>query len=722
MNEISNTAERATQSWNMSNSAFKDLGTISTAITIDGLTLIADSERTMSVISSNSIVNGTEFKYALSLGGRGTTSYRSVSLKATGSSTLKITAKSSGSDTRYLAVVNAQGQTLGRITCAPEASLGTITFSGDQTVYIYSEQNGIYIYKVQLDTKDAEASSKSWNMSNTEFRGLGTISSSTVIDGLNLIATYDKTMRVTTSNATVGDSVFQYALSLEGSGSASYRSVALKVSGTSTFKITAKSSGSDTRILKAVDVSGTELASLSFSSAASLHSFTITKDTTVYLYSAGSGIYIYKIQLDTTGILPGNSVTVTTYANLVSAVKIMASTSGGGTVYINTSSMSCTEQLALSSTAGNPVSIVGIQQSDGTYPVLDFSVFRDSKIGSTGGSLTSSSDDSVGIRITGSNYTISSLIIQKAPDNGIQIKGSNANYNRIENCILRYNNDSGLQITGGASNNTIRFVYSYRNCDVYTRGSNADGFSPKLGATTGNTFYGCYAWDNADDAWDSYDSTSSGFTYDLSYEECAAWNNGNPKVFSGEYDFNNGNELDTDLFLVELIIKQDSSFASNYNNGSFSLPLASFINTDSGVISAVNWTGTNFAGNPNGFKFGSANSGADLKRTIKNCLSFDHGDKGFDNNNSSCTGSFENTVSFDNNRNYYIPKFTISKWSNVRGFSGASSDGVPSGYMVTTPDSDTQNSIRSIVTATRATIIANCKKNIILGGVYFNIF
>lgn len=141
--------------------------------------------------------------------------------------------------------------------------------------------------------------------------------------------------------------------------------------------------------------------------------------------------------------------------------------------------------------------------------MLDFSVFRDSKIGSTGASLIFSGDDSVGVRITGSNYTISSLIIQKAPDNGIQIKGSSANYNTVENCIVRYNNDSGVQVTGGTSNNTISFVCSYRNYDVYTRGSNADGFSPKLGATTGNTFYGCYAWDNADDAWDSYDSTAA---------------------------------------------------------------------------------------------------------------------------------------------------------------------------------------------------------------------
>lgn len=197
------------------------------------------------------------------------------------------------------------------------------------------------------------------------------------------------------------------------------------------------------------------------------------------------------------------------------------------------------------------------------------------------------SDGQVGIRITGSKYTIKNLIVQKAPDNGIQIKGSSAGNNTVENCIVRYNNDAGVQITGGAYSNTIKFVYSYRNCDVYTLGGNADGYAPKLGAGKGNVFYGCYAWENSDDGWDSYDKDS--LTYDLTYTNCACWNNGDPTIFTGEYDYQKGNALDTDLLLVELICKKDSSFASNYKNGNFSLPSGSFISTSSGTLSIANW-------------------------------------------------------------------------------------------------------------------------------------
>jgi hypothetical protein len=279
-----------------------------------------------------------------------------------------------------------------------------------------------------------------------------------------------------------------------------------------------------------------------------------------------------------------------------------------------------------------------------------------------------------------------------------------------------------MQITDGASNNTMRFVYSYRNCDVYTLGGNADGFAPKLGATTGNTFYGCYSWKNSDDGWDSFDKTDSGYTKDLTYEECACWNNGNPDIFTGKYDFDNGNALDTDLFLVELISKQDSSFASNYKKGTFSLPTDKFIKTTAGTISLSSWTGSNYDGNPNGFKFGSVNSGSSLKRTVKNCLSFDHDRKGFDNNNSSCTGSFTNCVSFDNGYNYYFPTFTISKWSNVKGFNGSSKDKTPSGYSATTPSSSEQSTIRSKVESTRKSIVSKCNSNVIPGEVYFDIY
>ena len=565
------------------------------------------------------------------------------------------------------------------------------------------------------------AGSVSWNFKNSSFKSLGTISSTVTVDDLTLIATSSKTMEVKADTQTVSDTEYTYCLALGGGGTTSYRSVKVPVNGNGTLKVVLKSSGSSDRSLVVADGSGNELTTLSAGTTASLETYSYSGDAGyIYLYSAGSGINIYKIQMDdATSSSSSGSTTdtsdgtvVTSFSELVSAVDA-AESAGGGTVYVQGTSIDCSAQLALSTSNAN-VSIVGVQNSDGSYPVLDFSTFREAYIG------TSTSDSAVGIRITGSYYTLQNLIVQKAPDNGIQIKGSSAGNNVVQDCIVRYNNDAGLQITNGAYGNTIRFVYSYRNCDVYTLGGNADGFAPKLAAGTGNTFYGCYAWENSDDGWDSYDKTD-GLTYDLTYEECATWNNGNPTIFTGEYDFNNGDDLDTDLLLVELIMEQSSSFATNYANGSFSLPSGKFISTSDGTISLSTWTGDSYDGNPNGFKFGSVNTTSSCVRTVKNCLSFGNSSKGFDNNNSACTASFNNCIAFDNGYNYYISPFTLTAFNNIYGFSGSSSDKLPSGYSVQTPSSGTQASIRSTVSDTVETITTNCKNNVI-SEVYFDIY
>lgn len=404
---------------------------------------------------------------------------------------------------------------------------------------------------------------------------------------------------------------------------------------------------------------------------------------------------------------------VTSISQLKSAIS-SAERSGGGKVYVKGTSISCSEQIPLSSSNAN-VEIVGVKNSDGTYPVLDFSAFRSNYIGK------STSDSQAGIRITGSQYTIKNLIIEKAPDNGIQIKGSSAGNNKVSNCIVRYNNDAGLQITSGAYSNTIEYVYSYRNCDVYTLGGNADGFAPKLAAGRGNTFYACYAWDNSDDGWDSYDK-ADGLTYDLTYTECACWNNGNPNVFTGKYDFDNGKPLDTNMLLVELICNKSSTFANDYSRGTFSLPTDNFIASSAGTISLSSWAGSSYSGNPNGFKMGSAETTGVCTRTFKNCLTFGHSKKGFDNNNSSVTGHFTNTVAFDNGYNYYVSPLTIKTFSNGISFSGGSGDKLPGGVSTMVPASSVQSSIRNTVKNTSESIMNACKNNKIPGNLYFDIY
>jgi hypothetical protein len=329
--------------------------------------------------------------------------------------------------------------------------------------------------------------------------------------------------------------------------------------------------------------------------------------------------------------------------SLCEAINILKK--NGGTIYINTPiihiSTKCQVQLSGSLAGG----LVGIKQSNDEYPILDFTEARNA--GSKQG----------GIKINGSNQFIKYLIIENAGNKGIWITG---NKNTIDHVISRYNDASGIQISHGADSNTINYSYVYRNCDVAGHGGGADGFSPKL--TAKNTIFNyCYAWDNSDDGWDAFDKEGD-ITDIITIKHSACWNNGNPDVFTGKYDYDAGLPLDKKMWTVQQLMESDPNFEKNYKNKKF--------NYDNGKINgekALDWvTQATTAMNPNGFKFGSAYTpqNADIIRTCDFCAVFDHRGKGFDNNNSQkCTGYFTNCVAFNNKINYQLP-YTFAKWSN----------------------------------------------------------
>ncbi len=756
-----NTAEAASStSWNMGNTGFKSLGTIKSNTTVDGLTLLANSSKTMQVKSESATVNGTSFKYALALGGSGSTSYRALSAKVSGTSTIKITARSSGSETRKLDITDSKGKVLATISCGSSAALGTATINYSGNIYIYSENSGINIYKVQIDSKDAAenttesttkqqskpetttkpqssssssssaSSSTGWNMSDMSFRGLGTLKAGTTVDGLELYANSSKTMQVKSENASVDGSNFSYALALGGSGSTSYRSVAANANGSTTVKVIARSSGSDTRTLNVTDSKGKVLGTLSYGSNAAFNSVNVNASGKIFIYSAGSGINIYKVQIDTTGgsssagsqqttpnkessteattkqqstttPVPstGGSVKLTTPpSNVVAVIKdnnesaltdaIKKVNSSGGTIYIDTNEISVKSALKLSGSKAG--AIVGVQRSDGTYPRLNFKPARDS--GST----------SRGITVSGSNQLIQNLIIENAGDNGIWVSGGK---NTIEHVIARYNNDSGIQLSDNANGNTLRYCYSYRNIDVNTYGANADGFAPKLGASN-TVFEYCYAWDNSDDGWDSYDKAGDK-SAKVTYSHSACWNNGNPKVFTGEYDFRRGKSLDKNMWTIQQIMAADSSFANNYANGKFDVSKGKIAGK-----SVSTWlSSANGEMNGNGFKFGSKTTekSTSVVRTADYCVAFDHKSKGFDNNNSEgCTGYITNCVSFNNNINYQLP-YVFAKWSNNYAWSAIKSDQSKQSQSIKKPSnvSSATNSFYSVRDQIENTVKAN---------------
>ena len=174
-------------------------------------------------------------------------------------------------------------------------------------------------------------------------------------------------------------------------------------------------------------------------------------------------------------------------------------------------------------------------------------------------------------------------------------------------------------------------------------------------------------WDNSDDGWDSFDKEGDHSAV-VTYLHSACWNNGNPDVFTGKYDYDNGKSLDKNMWTVQQLMSSDSNFESK----KFSI--------DNGKINGVSaneWISKAIGEmNGNGFKFGSSITAKDpsVKRKAEWSVAFDHKSKGFDNNNSQkCTGYFTNCVSFNNKINYQLP-YTFAKWENMWSWGATSKE------------------------------------------------
>lgn len=399
--------------------------------------------------------------------------------------------------------------------------------------------------------------------------------------------------------------------------------------------------------------------------------------------------------------VPSNVVKTVTSDSMADLKSGISALNNGGTLQINTPVIKVTGSSGLKYNGSNKAAIVGVKQPDGTYPVLDFSGLASGKRGLT---------------IAGSNLIVQNVIVEGAPDNGIIIDGGKNN--TIEHVIARYNGDTGIQLSNEATGNVLRYCYSYRNIDIPTYGANADGFAPKLGAKN-TTFEYCYSWDNSDDGWDSYDKTGDN-TPLVEYKHSACWNNGNTKVFTGEYDYNNNEPLDKKLTTVKQMMASDSNFESNYNNKKFSTSNAKINNQ-----SVSTWLSkAEGEMNGNGFKFGSGETVSDgsVTRSAYYCVAFNHKAKNFDNNNSTnCTAYFSNCIAFGSKSkpNYSIP-YNFKLWENIYGWNGGSSDKT-NGKTVTKPSNTAE--LEAEINRIKDTIIDYCYANKFPDGITFdNVF
>ena len=369
------------------------------------------------------------------------------------------------------------------------------------------------VFSVLISPTTLLAASASWNFKDTNFKNLGTISSSITVDNLGLIATSSKTMSVIANSQTLNGTSYTYALALGGGGSTSYRAVKVPVNGASTIKVTLMSSGSSTRSLVVANSSGSKLTTLSAGTSLATQSYNYTGSKGyVYLYSSGSGINIFKIQVDDnssssgsgsgsdsgsdSGSSSGNTIVVSNGGTSLSSA--ISQAKSGTTIIVNGTVKSGTVNLP-----------AGVTLKGQNNAVIDFS-------------QTSGSNRGIVIATNGS--TLRDIKIINAADNGIYITGSNNTFYNVETA---YNKDAGVQVSNGGAYNKFYNCYSHHNADA--KGENADGFAVKLHSGEGNYFEGCTAEYNSDDGWDLYAAHGA-----VTFVNCKANYNGECNGIKGD--------------------------------------------------------------------------------------------------------------------------------------------------------------------------------------------
>ncbi|GAB1216562.1 hypothetical protein ATERTT37_005778 [Aspergillus terreus] len=96
-----------------------------------------------------------------------------------------------------------------------------------------------------------------------------------------------------------------------------------------------------------------------------------------------------------------------------------------------------------------------------------------------------------------------------------------ASNNHYERIVTRDNYETGFQLQGAASNNTVLYLDSYGNRDPRKNGESADGFACKEGEGEGNVLRGARLWNNVDDGLDLWEFKSA-----VTIEDTISWGNG----------------------------------------------------------------------------------------------------------------------------------------------------------------------------------------------------
>ena len=154
-----------------------------------------------------------------------------------------------------------------------------------------------------------------WNFSDSDFNGLGTISSETAVRDLHIVASSSAQITIDPSAKTVEDINFTHRLKFGGAGNETARHLWFDVTGdcSITVYLTSSSGTGDARTLNISTGSFNNVVSTMSAPAGSVNKDTYNYTgpaTRIYLYSAASGINLYGVKLTSQGSETANKEVV----------------------------------------------------------------------------------------------------------------------------------------------------------------------------------------------------------------------------------------------------------------------------------------------------------------------------------------------------------------------------------------------------------------------------
>lgn len=305
--------------WNFSDANFNSLGEITETTTVDGLTIYANSEKSVTIDENNKSLDGMEYTHRLKLGGSGQfdesgmPTGRVLAFEVTGNTTITVIgmSSSSSSDRELVIAAGTKDNEIARFPAMGESiSKGEYNYMGGATtIYLFSPSSGVNLYHVKTSPYRAELPDvQEWNISMDAFNGLGEITETTTVEGLTIHANSDKSITVDENNKSLGGMDFTHRLKFGGSGAFDEfglpvaRVLSFKVSGNSNITVMGMSSSSsaDRELVIAAGTNDNEIARFpALGESISEGTYMYTGDaTTIYLYSPSSGVNLYYIKAE----------------------------------------------------------------------------------------------------------------------------------------------------------------------------------------------------------------------------------------------------------------------------------------------------------------------------------------------------------------------------------------------------------------------------------------